>query len=247
MNLLLLEPGEVDETGRATIRGRRARHVRQVLRAAPGQQLRAGLLDGPIGLAEIEAIADDELTVKAKFDQVAPAAVDAVLMAVPRPKVLLRMLGHAAALGFGRIILLRTWRVDKSHLASTAMDPTTQREHLVLGLEQAGRTMLPRVDFFPLFRPFVEDRLPMLGLPPARFVADPRAPTGTEAIALGRAAAFALALGPDGGLLPYEVEQLASCGFLPVHCGRQPLRTETALAVMTGQLDLVRRQATVQA
>lgn len=242
MNLLLLEPHELDDRGRAVLHGRRARHAREVLGATPGQELRAGLLDGPLGTARVEAASPDELVVTAVFDRPSPASRDALLLAVPRPKVLLRMLAHAAALGFADIVLLRTWRVDKSHLASTAMDPAAQREQLLLGLEQAGRTQLPQVRFFPLFKPFVEDRLQALALPATRFTAHPYAATGTCDLALGAAAPFALALGPDGGFLPYEVDQLAARGFLPVHCGSTPLRTETALAVLAGQLDLLRRR-----
>jgi RsmE family RNA methyltransferase len=51
---------------------------------------------------------------------------------------------------------------------------------------------------------------------------------------------IALAIGPDGGFLPYEVERFAAQGFLPVACGTRPLRTETALAVLKGQFDLLR-------
>lgn len=244
MNLLLLQPEELDAGGRATIRGRRAVHVHSVLGAAAGQTLRAGVLGGGVGTARIESVSLEELVVTTRLEDPGPRATDMLLLAVPRPKVLLRILAHAAALGFADIVLLRSWRVDKSHLQSHAMQPATWREHLLLGLEQAGRTQLPSVRFFPLFRPFVEDHLDTLRLPPLRFVAHPTAPTGTAEIALGPAgAAFALALGPDGGFVPYEVEQLQRRGFLPVHCGPCPLRTETALAVLAGQLDLLRARS----
>jgi RsmE family RNA methyltransferase len=243
VNWLLLEPDEL-HGDRAELHGRRATHVREVLRAMPGQRIKVGIVDGPLGSAVIEALGDD-LVLQVTLDEPPPPAGDVLLLAVPRPKVLLRMLAHAAALGFGRIVLLRTWRVDKSHLQSTAMRPETWRAQLLLGLEQAGRTALPRVEFFPLFRPFVEDRLAGLDLPRARFVAHPAAADDVAAVALAPGSAFALAIGPDGGLLPYEVEQFAARGFVPVQSGRHPLRTETALAVLAGQLDLLRRRATV--
>ena len=245
MNFLLLEPHEVAADGAAVLRGRRAQHVRTVLRATAGQSLRAGVLGGSIGRAVITAVGAEEVHVRCELPP-APASApagDALLLAVPRPRVLLRMLAHAAALGFDRIVLLRTWRVDKSHLASEAMRAAVQREHLLAGLEQAGRTRLPSVQSFLLFKPFVEDELPGLRLPAARFVAHPGAATPTAAIAYPGRAPFALALGPDGGFLPYEVDRLAACGFLPVACGPHPLRTETALAVLAGQLALLRDRA----
>lgn len=245
VNLLLLHPSEIDAHGFARIGGRRAQHVREVLHAEVGQELRAGLVDGPLGTARVETLAVGEVVVRATFDRPSPPADDVLLLAVPRPKVLLRMLSHAAALGFGRIVLFRSWRVEKSHLDSLAMRAEHQHEHLLLGLEQAGRTRLPVVQFFPLFKPMVEDHLDGLGLPAQRFVATPTALTATADLALARGAPFALALGPDGGFLPYEIDQFTTHGFLAIHCGQNPLRTESALSVLWGQLDLLRTRGSL--
>ena len=246
MNFLLLARDEIGIEGRATLRGRRAEHVRQVLRGTVGQTLRAGVIDGPITRATIVSMTNEEVQVAVDPTgaTVASSAADVLLLAVPRPKVLLRLYEHAAALGFGHIVLFRSWRVEKSHLQSTALQAHVQREHLLLGLEQAGRTRLPTVRFFPLFKPMVEDHLDAMQLPSERFCAHPTASNGTRDLA-GSAGAFTLAIGPDGGFLPYEVEALAAHGFLPISCGPHPLRTETALAVLTGQLALLRERASV--
>lgn len=241
MNFLLLEHGEVDERGRAELRGRRAQHVLEVLRVQAGQRLRAGVVDGMLGRATVlDTDAGGGLVaLRVELDRRAPPALDTLLLAAPRPKVLMRMLSHAAALGFGRICLFRSWRVDKSWLQSRAFDATVQREQLLLGLEQAGRTQLPEVLRFDLFKPMVEDRLPQLALPALRFVAHPAAATPTSSLG-AMCGPFALALGPDGGFLDYEVAQLRDAGFHPISAGPHPLRTETALAVLQGQLDLLR-------
>jgi RsmE family RNA methyltransferase len=245
VNFLLLEPGEVEAGGGAVLRGRRAEHVRTVLRAHAGQVLRAGLVDGPTGRATVLAVDEDEVRVQCAWAAAAASSepADVLLLAVPRPKVLLRMLAHAAALGFTRIVLFRSWRVEKSHLQSSAMDAEAQRAQLLAGLEQSGRTHLPVVQYFPLFKPMVEDELDGLALPPGRFVAHPGAATPTAALALAATDAFALAVGPDGGFLAYEVDALAARGFLPVSCGARALRTEVALAVLAGQLALLRERA----
>lgn len=240
MNFLLLDASEVGADGTAVLSGRRAAHLRSVLRAQVGSVLRAGLIDGRLGDATVTAIDDARVAVATHWHREPAPADDVLLLAVPRPKVLLRIYAHAAALGFGRIVLFRSWRVEKSHLQSTALRGPTQREHLLAGLEQAGRTRVPRVDFFPAFKPMVEDELDRLELPPARFVAHPGAATQTADLAPLGPGPFALAMGPDGGFLPYEVGRLAEHGFLAIACGAHPLRTETALAVLTGQLALLR-------
>lgn len=247
MNILLLDPSEVAPDGSAILRGPRAEHVRAVLRANPGRTLRAGLLGGALGQVTVDLVTADAVHLRCAlpFEREPPPAEDVLLLAVPRPKVLLRLFAHAAALGFGRIVLFRSWRVEKSHLQSRALRQHDYLPMLRAGLEQAGRTALPQVLFFDRFRPFVEDAVPRLGLPDARFVAHPAAPTPTHQLAFPGPQPFALAIGPDGGFLPYEVDALAQAGFLPVASGTPPLRTETAVAALTGQLALLRARATV--
>ncbi len=240
VNLLLLDRNELADDGTIDLTGRRAAHLRQVLRVVPGQQLTAGILDGPTGHAEVLAVTADAVRLRVRCTAPPPPAVDVLLAAVPRPKVLLRILEHAAALGFGRIILFRSWRVDKSHLDSKALSPVLQQQHLRLGLEQAQRTILPRVQYHPLFRPFVEDVLPHLPLPAHRFCAHPDAMVPTVDLQLTHGAAFALALGPEGGFVGYEVERLAGAGFLPIRLSQRPLRSESALSSLHAQLDLLR-------
>jgi 16S rRNA (uracil1498-N3)-methyltransferase len=245
VNFLLLHAAEVEADGRARLTGPRAEHLRKVLRVEVGQVLRAGLVDGLLGTAEVLTLDHAGIEVATRFDRAPAPAEDVLLLAVPRPKVLLRLYAHAAALGFGRLVLFRSWRVEKSHLQSQALDPDQQRQQLLAGLEQAGRTKVPTVHFFPLFKPMVEDQLDGLGLPPQRFVAHPAAAVGTAALGPLPRAPFALAIGPDGGFLPYEVEQLTARGFTAIHCGPHPLRTETAFAVLAGQLDLLRQRASL--
>ena len=242
MNFLLLQRAELDGAGRATLRGRRARHLQEVLRAEVGQRLRVGVIDGEIGEARVDALTPTEAVVQVSLSRRAAPVDDVLLLAVPRPKVLLRMLSHAAAMGFAEVILFRSWRVDKSWLSSRAMRPDVQREQLLLGLEQAGRTAVPQVTFFDRFKPMVEDDLPALDLPTQRFVAHPAARIRTRALSAWRGP-FALAVGPDGGFLPYEVDLLGAAGFHAVSMGAHALRTENALAALWGQLDLLRSRS----
>ncbi|MGZ3460670.1 MAG: RsmE family RNA methyltransferase, partial [Archangium sp.] len=49
-----------------------------------------------------------------------------------------------------------------------------------------------------------------------------------------------LAVGPDGGWVPFEAELLEAHGFRPVSLGPRILRVETAVPVLLGQLALLR-------
>lgn len=244
MNLVLLRPDEVDAAGGVTLDGRRAAHLIERLGVAPGRELRAGLLDGPLGAAIVERVDGAAVHLRCRFDEDAPPrGDDTLILAVPRPKVLGRCVEHATALGFARIVVVRSWFTDKSHLASAALDEARIGSRVIAGLEQSRRTMRPSVAVEPLFRPFCEDRLDGIVGRAARYVADPDAPRDLVECAPGARDALAVAIGPERGFNAFELDLLAARGFARVHAGRHPLRVECAVTALFAQLDALRRAA----
>lgn len=236
MNIILIEPSELSATGEATLTGRRAQHLVKVLRVGAGDRVRVGLVDGPCGEGEVITIDPRAVTLRCRCDQAPPeAGRDTLLLAFARPKVLLRCLEHAAALGFGRIVLFRSRRVEKSHLSSHALTAEAIEDHLRRGLEQSRRTLRPSVHQVARFRTLLEQALGELVPPANRFVADADADREAASVQMSRAP-LSLVIGPEGGLIPHELEQFALHGFQLVRAGHQPLRVETALSYLTGQL-----------
>ncbi|MBX3024706.1 16S rRNA (uracil(1498)-N(3))-methyltransferase [bacterium] len=235
MNLLLLEDDDFLAADQARLDGRRARHVRAVHRAAVGDRLRVGRLDGGIGTAIVAALDDEALVLSAIRLDAAPPAPAAVrlLLALPRPKALRRVLQGAAAFGVKDIVLLNTWRVEKSFWESPALAPAALREQVVLGLEQGGDTVLPRIALRRRFKPFVEDELPGLLAGSLGLVAHPPA---ASACPRGVATHVTLAIGPEGGFIPYEIEALTRAGCVAVSLGPRPLRVEQAVPALLGRL-----------
>jgi RsmE family RNA methyltransferase len=166
-----------------------------------------------------------------------------LLLALPRPKVLGRILEHATALGVGRIVLTRSWRVDKSYFQTPLLAPEGYRPRLLAGLEQACDTHLPEVHVFRRFKPLVEDHLDDLLGPGTRLVAHPSGVV-PAARAFGGTGRAAVAIGPERGWTDYEVDALGACGFAPVSLGPRILRVETACTVALAQLAVAAELAT---
>ncbi|MFW5741069.1 MAG: 16S rRNA (uracil(1498)-N(3))-methyltransferase, partial [Myxococcota bacterium] len=117
MNLILLAPS--DQFGdRFVLHDARGVHIREVLRAREGQELRVGMLNGPLGTGRVQRVDPRGVELVCRFEPAAPPRprVDLIL-AVPRPKSLRKLLPEVAAFGVDRIVLLRTWRVAKPFLS----------------------------------------------------------------------------------------------------------------------------------
>lgn len=241
MNLLLFDPDEL-AGGDVVLRDRRAAHVREVLRAAPGATLRAGVIRGPLGAAEVIAITADAVTVRfaATAPPSAPLPIDLVL-AVPRPKVLRRVLQLAAAAAVRRVELVNAWRVDKSYFGSARVGDAAVADDLRLGAEQGETTWLPEVRVHPRLMQFFDEHehAPAAAIKLAAHARD-AAPI-EHAFPPGTQGDVALAIGPEGGWIAREVDTFAARGWRIVSLGAPILRVEAAVAAALGQLELLRR------
>lgn len=234
MNLLLIEPDEIVEPGVAEVGGRKARHLAGVLRKGEGASVRVGELGGRLGGGVIERVHGGLARVRYTLSEPPPPAVPVrLVLALPRPPMLRRILGHATALGIKWLVLLHTARVEKSFWSSHSLRPAAVREQLQLGLEQARDTVLPDVQLCPRFLPFVEDQLDAWAGEGRRLVAEPGPDTP---MASGSREPTTVAVGPEGGFVPFELEALAARGFTAVSLGPRILRVETAVVALLARL-----------
>jgi len=116
-----------------------------------------------------------------------------------------------------------TWKRSRS-VSPRGEGPTFSakvRGRMVAALEQSGSPHLPQI--FPEATP----ERAIAAVPPGgtRLVLDHASPS---VFGVTMAAPVTLALGPEGGLEPSEVEELTAAGFIPVSLGPGLLRFETA-------------------
>ncbi len=235
MNLILLFPDDfVKGTNRVRLTGRRRDHVLTVHRAAVGDELCVGIVNDRIGTGKVTAISESVLEMDVRLERQPPPKLPLTLiLALPRPKVIRRVLRSMSSMGVQRIILLNCSRVEKSYWQSPLLAPDAIQEQLVLGLEQSRDTVLPEVMLRPLFKPFVEDELPGLIKGTLPLVAHP---TASAECPRNVNEPVTLVVGPEGGFIPYEIEKLVAAGCSVVGAGERVLSVETAVPALISRL-----------
>ncbi len=236
MNLLILHGHDFIAPNRVTLNDYRYQHLVTVKKVQTGQAVAAGLLNGNMGTAQVVMLDDNGIELIVHLNQPPPAPLDVhLILALPRPKMLKRILQTVSAMGVKQLSLIHSAKVEKSYWQTPWLQKDRLNQHLILGLEQAGDTLLPRVDFFQRFKPFAEDILPALTPGRQAVLAHP----GQGDLCLSRQTdkkSTLLAIGPEGGFTQYEVDKLLQAGFHSCHLGVRILRVENAIPVLLGRL-----------
>jgi RsmE family RNA methyltransferase len=233
MNIILLRDTDWIADQVAVVRDRRAVHLRQVLHAQVGDCVRVGLLGGPCGQAVIEALEPDGVRLQVALSEAPPPRhrFDIVL-ALPRPKMLRRILRQCAEFGIAHLHLIHSARVEKSYWQSPLLQAAQLEEALLAGLERSKDTLAPQVHLHPRFRPFVEDQLPQLCAGRPCWLADQGAATSLAEVPPVPAVVM---VGPEGGFVPFEVQLAESVLARRVALGVRTLSVDTALITVLAQ------------
>ena len=234
MNLLIFTDSDRRGDNQVEVRDRRLQHLLQVLHTEVGDNVRVGELGGLMGNGTIGELNNERALLTVTLDQAPPEKLPlTLLLALPRPKMLRRILRSVAEFGVGKLHLINSYRVEKSYWQTPVLQPETIRDYLLQGLEQSRDTVLPQVHCHRRFKPFVEDLLPAmikgrraLLAHPGDYPPCPR-DLGEETVLL---------VGPEGGLIPYETEKLQNVGFETVSLGPRILRVENAVTSLLGRL-----------
>ncbi len=236
MNCLLLSSDDFTAPDRAVIRDpRRCAHILSVHQSAVGDSIKLGEINGLLGRGQLARLDPTEICIESiTLDQAPPAPLPlTLLLGLPRPKMLKRLLQSCASLGVKRVFLINSYRVEKSYWQTPWLTEEAIREQLLLGLEQACDTQMPQVILAKRFKPFVEDLLPAIAADTHKLVAHPYTQVPCPA---QWQKPTTLAVGPEGGFIAYEVDLLTQQGFEPVHLGSRILRVETAVPYLIGRL-----------
>jgi RsmE family RNA methyltransferase len=175
-----------------------------------------------------------------------------LILALPRPLALARLLPMISMMGISHLILTSAQKVPKDYFGSHLFrKPNEIRKLLIEGLCQAGDVKIPSVTVVNRLKPFLEDDLENL-FPTndwARVIAHPQRkdisdnqvlrmedisfPASTFTSDERRSASpsnMLLAVGPEGGWAePYELDMFQDHGFQQVTLGSRILRSDVAV------------------
>jgi len=236
MNIILLDRNEISEDV-VIVKGERARHVVKILRASCGQKLRVGLLNGMLGFGTIEELDKRQpysVTLRVTLSEPCPPLppIDLVL-ALPRPIMLKRILSQATTLGVGTFFIINSRRVEKSYWESQLITQQLYHEHLLKGLEQAIDTRVPSVAFYKGFKPFLQKTVPEIkSIYAQMLLAHPESADSLKSLEPAGSGRTLLAIGPEGGWVDYEIEQMKAAGFFSFGIGQRILRVDTAVIAL---------------
>eukprot|EP00638_Chattonella_subsalsa_P011379 CAMPEP_0117803888 /NCGR_PEP_ID=MMETSP0948-20121206/16746_1 /TAXON_ID=44440 /ORGANISM="Chattonella subsalsa, Strain CCMP2191" /LENGTH=261 /DNA_ID=CAMNT_0005637269 /DNA_START=197 /DNA_END=980 /DNA_ORIENTATION=- len=168
-----------------------------------------------------------------------------LLLALPRPLQLERMLPMISSLGVRHLILSAAQKVEKDYFGSHLFKKENEhalKQALVDGLAQCGDTVVPEVKVVRRLKIFLEDDLDVmfprneyvriishpnrLGHPPLPRMRDVSLPTEIS----GDKVKILLAVGPEGGWAePYELDLFQKHRFQGVSLGERVLRSDVAV------------------
>ncbi len=234
MNIALLFEDDFISVDTVILTDRRLQHLQQIRDIKLGDQIAVGQVNGLLGDATVTELTTTSIKLTICWTKQPPAPLPVTLIiALPRPKMIKRIIQTVATMGVKELYFINSYKVEKSFWQSPWLTDAKLLENVVLGLEQAMDTQLPTIHLRKRFKPFVEDELPEIAKDTLRLVAHP---SNHQDCPIQVRQQTTLAIGPEGGFIPYEVEKLVSCGFEPVSLGDRILRTETAVPVLLSKL-----------
>jgi len=233
MNLVLLRDEDWLDHNLVVLRDHRADHLRQLLKVEVGDSVRVGRIGGLRGEGLVLVMDAQGVQLQVHLDQAPPPRhrFDVVL-ALPRPKMLRRILRTVAEFGVANLHLIHTARVEKSYWQSPLLRPAKVQEALLAGMERSSDTIAPAVHLHKRFRPFVEDRLVDLCAGRRCWLAQMEAPLALADVPPDPAVVM---IGPEGGFVPFELALAERVIAQRVHLGARVLSVDTALPAALAQ------------
>ena len=156
MNIILFQKQNLDSEDCVWLDAQSSFHAKKQLKVSLGDTLKAGIINGPSGDAEVVEIGKEKIRVSFKPGEtkVIPSPWVAAV-ALPRPKTLGKKVQTLVELGVKQIIFFDCTHVDKSYWTSEWLSVDRLAPYIRRGLEQACDTHWPLVMYFRSYKRFI--------------------------------------------------------------------------------------------
>lgn len=247
MNLLILSEKDQISNNQFIISDHRSEHILDILKLSTGSQINLGLINKFTGTGIIEKIDKNKITIiihESNIKTKAKQNID-IICALPRPQTIKKILFICGMTAIRNIYFIRANRVEKSFFQSPLLDEKEYSKHLIEGMSQGKQIFLPQVSFHSKFKPFFEDYLPEnidKNKNSFKLLPDMEADFSLDKNMIKNQTDLLLAIGPEGGWVPFEIEMMESLGFRKFKLSDYTLRVEHALMASISQLELINSQ-----
>lgn len=231
MNIILIENNEINEDSIIVFHkaDRRYQHILNVLHLEENDEVRMGVVNGGRFLSSVVSIDEESCVLKYKEDLPLYERTHLdLLLALPRPKCLKRLLPQLTTIGFENIYLTNAEKVEKNYWGSRNLVEEEYMPLLYEGLEQSGDTILPKIELVKRLKPFVEDVIREKYKNSLCIVAHPYTDDGLLNSFKNVGERVILAIGPEGGWSDFEINLFKNNGFHTMSLGERILRSDTA-------------------
>jgi RsmE family RNA methyltransferase len=157
-----------------------------------------------------------------------------IVLALPRPKMLRRILRTIAEYGVDNLHLINSARVEKSYWQSPLLQQEKIHDALMAGMERSKDTIMTNVWLHQRFRPFIEDELAQICGDRSCWITDMSATRSAVDIDITSKPSIVI-IGPEGGFVPFEIELAISTIAQPIHLGGRTLSVDTAVTTVLAQ------------
>ncbi len=236
MNIIVLKKQDfIHNSTSALIQDDRFVHIQRVLNPEVGQSLKVGLLGGSCGNGIVMSIDQHGVVLQVSLNESAPQRhTFDIVLALPRPKMLRRILRTIGEFGVENLYLINSARVEKSYWQSPLLQPEKIHDALIKGMERSKDTIMTNVSLHKRFRPFIEDQLSDICGNRTCWLTDMSATQSVVESKFSSKPAVVM-IGPEGGFVPFEIKLAMLKKALPVNLGARTLSVDTALTTILAQ------------
>lgn len=239
MNLLLFKSAELLEGRFLDLEGRRAVHLIEVLKLGVGDSVKAACLGEGLCEARVSKVRKNfiQLDVSPRQSVSERNQPDlTLLVALPRPQMLKRVLQVSAQFGVREIVFIGSKKVEKSFFQSKELLPERLEANLLLGLEQSSRYLLPKVRLERSIWSYLANLdSQFYG---HKLLAEP-GPWGRASSIwdISEKKPVLMAVGPEGGWVESELAGFLKAGFERVSLSQNVLRVDQAVTIFLSQVE----------